>query len=326
MPRCSVVIRAFNEEEHIGRLLTGISLQTEQDAEVVLVDSGSTDATVSIARHYGARVVTIRPEDFTFGRSLNLGIEAAKGEFTVAASAHVYPVYKDWLEVMLAPFENPKVALTYGRQVGNERTKFSEHQIFASWFPEESVAEQDTPFCNNANAAIRRELWLETPYDEDLTGLEDLDWARKAMDRGHNISYVAEAPVVHVHDETPWSIFNRYRREAIALKNISPEQHFDLWDFVRLFPANTASDLWQAFQQGQIGQVPDIFMFRFLQFLGTYRGFAQEGPVSGQLKRRFYYPNGGNGDADGAREDKRIDYGNITTDDAAAEAPTENPK
>jgi rhamnosyltransferase len=46
---CSLVIRAYNEEEHIGRLLEGISHQTVRDVEIIQVDSGSTDATASIA-------------------------------------------------------------------------------------------------------------------------------------------------------------------------------------------------------------------------------------------------------------------------------------
>ena len=43
-PVCSIIIRAYNEEEHIGRLLQGITEQTVRDVQVILVDSGSTDA------------------------------------------------------------------------------------------------------------------------------------------------------------------------------------------------------------------------------------------------------------------------------------------
>jgi cellulose synthase/poly-beta-1,6-N-acetylglucosamine synthase-like glycosyltransferase len=99
------------------------------------------------------RILSIRPEQFSFGRSLNLGCSAASGEFIVIASAHVYPVYKDWLEQLLAPFVDPDVALVYGRQRGNEQTKYSEQQIFVRWFPAQSCPRQEHPFCNNANAA-----------------------------------------------------------------------------------------------------------------------------------------------------------------------------
>ena len=131
-PRCSIIIRSYNEEKHIARLLEGIAQQTLQDVEVILVDSGSKDRTVDIAQRYAVNVVRIKPEEFTFGRSLNRGIQAASGEILVFASAHVYPVYPDWLEKLLAPFADPKIALVYGKQRGGETTKYSEEQIFAS--------------------------------------------------------------------------------------------------------------------------------------------------------------------------------------------------
>jgi rhamnosyltransferase len=170
-------ISAYNEEKHIGRLLEGINHQTVRDAEVILVDSGSTDTTATTAAQHGAKVLHILPEEFTFGRFLNPGLADATSDLVAIASAHVYPVYPDWLECLLEPFADPAVALTYGKQRGDENTKFSEQQIFATWFPGESVLRQTHPFCNNANAAIRRALWELHPYDETLTGLEDLDWA-----------------------------------------------------------------------------------------------------------------------------------------------------
>jgi glycosyltransferase involved in cell wall biosynthesis len=80
----------------------------------ILVDSGSTDGTVFVAESFGARIVRIPSSEFTFGRSLNLGIQVATRELIVIASAHVYPVYPDWLESLLRPFEDEKIALTYG--------------------------------------------------------------------------------------------------------------------------------------------------------------------------------------------------------------------
>ena len=97
---CSIVIRAYNEAQHLPRLLDGIRQQTVEDVEIVLVDSGSTDNTLAIAASYGAQVVRIPSDEFTFGRSLNFGVRAATRELVVIASAHVYPVYPDWLECL----------------------------------------------------------------------------------------------------------------------------------------------------------------------------------------------------------------------------------
>jgi rhamnosyltransferase len=307
---CSVVIRAFNEEKHIGQLLTGILQQTVPPAEIVLVDSGSTDATLAIAGRFPVRIVSVRPGEFSFGRSLNRGLSETSSDLVVLASAHVYPVYADWLEQLLQPLDDPQVALSYGQQRGYEGTRFSEHQVFAKWFPECSEPRQAHPFCNNANAAIRRALWEIHPYDETLPGLEDLAWASWAIEEGRAIAYVAEAPVVHVHSETPRQIYNRYRREAMALRMIRPGERFQLTDFARLFVSNVASDTAQAFRHKAFArEVGGILVFRWMQFWGTYRGFAHVGPLSGNLKQIFYYPGETAGTAvRPARHAPRVDY------------------
>jgi len=290
-PTCSIVIRSYNEEQHIGRLLTGILEQTIRPRDIVLVDSGSTDATLAIAERFPVQVVRLEPEEFTFGRSLNEGCARARGDHLVIASAHVYPVYPDWLSRLLAPFADPEIALVYGKQRGDGSTRFSEKSVFARWYPEASEARQTTPFCNNANAAIRRELWARHPYDEELPGLEDVAWASWALAGGWTLAYAAEAEVVHVHRESPRKVYNRYRREAMALRRIQTGERFHLSDFVRLFLSNVASDMDLARRERVLRRsLWEILWFRWMQFWGTYRGFALSGPLTGDLKRTFYYP------------------------------------
>jgi len=292
-PRASIVVRCYNEAEHIAKLLHGIEEQTMQDYEVVLVDSGSTDGTVETAENWDVdEIVYIDPENFSFGRALNYGCEAATGEFCVIASAHVYPRRDDWLERLLEKFEDEDVALVYGKQRGNHMTTFSEKQIFKQWFPENDIDHQDHPFCNNANAAIRRDLWEKFPYDEELTGLEDVDWAKRVQEAGHEISYASDAEIVHVHDETPREIFNRYRRESYAQKQIFPDREFTFVDFVKLTMSHVLKDYRTAVSEDEfVSNLVDIPQFRVLQFLGTYWGFQKEGPIPDSLWQRFYYPD-----------------------------------
>ncbi|MBI2567666.1 MAG: glycosyltransferase [Candidatus Schekmanbacteria bacterium] len=312
---CSVIIRCFNEEEHIGRLLSGLMLQTVTGVEIIVVDSGSTDATLSIVERFPATVCHIAPADFSFGRSLNIGCEAAHHELLVVASAHVYPIHTTWLESLLAPFADPAVEVAYGRQCGDWRTRFSEEQIFRKWFPARSLANQTTPFCNNANAAVRRATWRRLRYDESLTGLEDIELACRVLRDGGRIAYSAEAVVAHVHQETARRIYNRYRREAMALKRIFPEQHMTSLEFLQLLGGNVASDLYHAYQRGRLlATASDIVRFRFMQFTGTASGFAQMGAPNAHLKETLYYPNRLDSAADGHDErhsDARIDYARI---------------
>ena len=290
-PSLSVIIRAYNEEQHLGRLLEGIARQSFRPLETILVDSGSIDATLAIAARYPVEVVSIRPEDFSFGRSLNCGCAAAQGDLLVFASAHIYPVYPDWLEQLTGPFHDETVALAYGKQRGGPTSRFSEQQIFSTWYPEHSAPRQTHPFCNNANAAVRRSLWAIHPYDEDLPGLEDLEWGTWALSRGFVLAYRAEAEVIHVHEESTPAILNRYRREAAALRRLRPSEHFRLDDLVRLYTSNVVSDMRQAARQHRLRQVAgDILRYRWMQFWATYLGFRVSGPLTNEMKRAFYYP------------------------------------
>jgi glycosyltransferase involved in cell wall biosynthesis len=292
-PTCSLIIRSYNEQKHIRKLLEGIKRQTiAQQLEVILVDSGSNDDTVAIALEYGVKIINIRPEEFSFGRALNRGCSAAQGKFLLFASAHVYPLYTDWVEKMLEPFKDVNTALVYGRQVGCEISKYSEQQLFNKWFPAFSNYDQAISFCNNANCAIQTELWREQKFDETLTGLEDLAWANKIKRKGFKIAYEAMAPIVHVHEETAAHIKNRYRREAIALKVIYPAERFSFFNFVKLTIANIFSDSFHALHDKKFTRnFLSIIMFRYMQFWGTYLGYNQKYQLNETLRNRLYYPN-----------------------------------
>ncbi len=289
--RVSAVIRALNEGQHIGRLLKGLEQQTIKPDEIILVDSGSTDDTIAIAEAAGCTIVHIMKDEFSFGRALNRGCSAASGDILLFASAHVYPVYNTYVEHIVGAFDREGVAIAYGRQVGDERTKFSESRVMLKWFPNQNIWDQGHPFSNNANAAVLRSVWEETPYDETLTGLEDLDFAKKALEKGYKIAYVADAPVVHVHEETWSTIRNRYRREAMAYARIVKGSEMSLPRALGLALTNIASDyrdamkahLWRS-------NALSIPQFRFAQFIGAWQGFREPDHVSARLLERFYYP------------------------------------
>lgn len=292
---CSIIVRAYNEEGHLGRLLSGLNQQSTSNFEVLLVDSGSTDATVSIAEsdrwNFPVRVLHVHPDQFSFGRSLNLGIQHAVSDIIVIASAHVYPVYPDWIERIISPFTDGRIGLSYGKQRGGKTTRFPEHQVFARWFPDQSKVQTTNPFCNNANAAVRKNLWKEHPYDESLSGLEDLEWAKWAIDNEYHIAYVAEAEIIHLHEDNPKGVYNRYRREAMAFKRIFPHEKFGIFQFSQLFLSNVINDSSVAFREGKFFQeVLTINWFRLMQFWGTYRGYQQSGPLTQELRQTFYYP------------------------------------
>ena len=106
------------------------------------------------------------------------------------------------------------------------------------------------------------------------------------------IAYAPAAEIIHVHDETAARTYNRYRREAIALKRIFPEERFSFLEFCRLFLANTGGDYFHAWRDRCLwSNLTAIPLFRLMQFWGTYRGFQQQPNLSARLKQTFYYPS-----------------------------------
>lgn len=290
----SVVIRTLNESEHLPRLLEALQAQKlgpGLELETVVVDSGSTDDTVDIARRFGCRIRHIRKEQFSFGFSLNVGCEFATGDVLAFVSGHCIPASNSWLAELAAPLLDGVAQYSYGRQIGAETTKFSENQLFAKYFPDHSMLPQDGFFCNNANAAITRAAWQHYKFNETVTGLEDMELSKRLVDDGGKVAYVATAPVHHIHNETWAQVRHRYEREALAMQRIAPNLHVNAVDAARFFVSGVLNDVSVALSKRSLLQnAAGIVAFRAMQYFGTYRGSREHRKISQKMKERYYYP------------------------------------
>lgn len=289
----SIVFRALNEEKWFDSALAACKRQKidEADVEIILVDSGSTDRTLDIAAAHDCRIVHIKKSDFSFGRSLNYGCAAATGDYLVFISAHCIPADDQWLTRLIAPLREKTADYVYGRQVGHAVTRFSEHQIFAQYFPNDDAIPQAGGFINNANAALRKSTWELYKFDEAVTGLEDMVLAKAIQKDGGRIGYVAGAAVTHIHEESFRQIRRRYYREALTLREIMPQVHFRIGDFLRYFFAGVFHDFSEALGQRRFWRTaPEIVAFRLMQFWGAYRGHNEHRILSREDKERYYYP------------------------------------
>ncbi|MYM55855.1 glycosyltransferase family 2 protein [Thalassovita mangrovi] len=288
----SIVIRTLNEARHLDDLLVMIARQkTDFDVETVLIDSGSTDGTVEIAKKRGARVTYIDKAEFSFGRSLNRGCEFSDGDMLVLISGHCVPADENWLQNLCQPLIDGKASYSYGRQIGDDNSNYSERRIFAKYYPTDSQIPQKEFFCNNANSAILRSVWQEYPFDEELTGLEDMELSKRIWLKGHKIAYVAEAPVFHHHEESWAQVRRRFEREAMALRDIMPEVHVTPVDVMRWVVSSTWKD-WRAASRHGIKSTSkwEMLRYRWNQYLGSYKGNHDHRRMSQELKQYYFYP------------------------------------
>jgi rhamnosyltransferase len=201
-----VVIRTLNESELIGRCLETLQRQrSAHELDILVVDSGSTDATVAIAESHGVRVMHLSAADFDYSKALNAGIEATSGELVISLSAHAIPLDEGWLEAMAGPFADPRVAGVGCRQVPWPDAPWREAQRLEETFGDTrrvfTQTDQDGLLFSNAASCLRRSVWLGHPFT--LPAVEDLDWARRMTAAGWHIVYEPATAVYHSHREGP---------------------------------------------------------------------------------------------------------------------------
>lgn len=295
MPRVSIIIRTFNEEKHLGNLLRAIKEQNYQDYEIILVDSGSTDRTLEIARANCDRIIQIQSRDFTFGYSLNVGCRQSQGDYFVIISAHATPIDAHWLTNIIAPFENEQVAMVYGRHIGAQETKYSEKRDFEKYFGTLEDNKHPLPhFANNANSAIRARVWQSHHFNEYLTGLEDLDWSRWAQEQGFKVKYAPGAAVYHIHQESWPQVYNRYRREAIAARKLGIARPPFATHHLKTFARNIISDVGASRNDFSLARLKEIAHFRYHQWRGTRQGWKKDGQIDIDKEHGALYYSGAN--------------------------------
>lgn len=287
----SIIIRTFNEAKYLGECLESITKQKISESyEIILVDSGSEDDTVQIAKSYNLNILQIKKEDFSFGRSLNLGCDISKGEICVFISAHCIPTSQDWLLKLVRPIKDGLCEYSYGRQIiRNGVSKYSEGQVFQKYYPKYSVVPQEGYFCNNANSAIRRKTWLKFRFNEVLTGLEDMELAKRLVSAGACVGYVGTSVVEHIHEESWKRIKIRFEREAVALSWIEPNLSLGILQATQMFFVALISDF-KSMNSFSFIRLLEIIKYRGCQFRGSFIGSRASKKRISRMKNEYFYP------------------------------------
>ncbi len=287
MPETSVIIRAFNEAKHLPRLFDALKRQTYRDFETVVVDSGSYDATRDIARQNADRLIEIQQHDFTFGHSLNVGIENSGGRFLAIISAHAAPTNSEWLGNLIEPLRSDRTAMVYGRQIGDHQTKLGEFVDFLRTFgTEKKVLVAPDFFANNANSVLRRDLWQRRRFDENLPGLEDIEWVKFFMEQGYQVVYEPKSCVFHVHEETWSQVRRRYYREGQAAKWIGIAGRRDLPKLFFREMRSLVGDFFWTIKHGRSSRPMDIVRWRYEKLRGSSSGILDGAAMQNPATRR----------------------------------------
>jgi rhamnosyltransferase len=210
----SVIVRAKDEAATIERTLSLVRDQTVA-VELIVVDSGSTDGTLEIARALCDRLISIPPDRFTFGRALNVGADAASAKIHFALSAHCLPERSDWVERSLRHYERPDVAAT------NDSPFYPDQRPLREVFYQDAATARAHPlwgFSNHA-ASWRASVWQQFRFSESMEACEDKEWSWRVLNAGWVIAYDPLLSVSTAHCERSGvrRYYARVEREAREL-------------------------------------------------------------------------------------------------------------
>lgn len=214
----SIVIPTKNAGSSFRQTLEAIYAQdVPLDLEVIVVDSGSTDATLSICQEFPLTLLTIPPETFSHSQTRNDAIRHASGELVILTVQDAQPAGPLWLKHLIEPLQkDPRIAGAYSRQVPRPEADFYTRRMFEVWGVSSTQPmvreiedlsayrqlswEQKSHVCvfSNVSSVIRSSVWEEIPFPP-VEYAEDLAWAREVLEQGYRLAYAPDSVVVHSH-------------------------------------------------------------------------------------------------------------------------------
>lgn len=196
--------------------------------QIVVVDNQSTDASSRVADNADAVIVSIPKNEFTWGRALNLGIEKTTGSIILLLSADACPADNRWVAKMTEPFTDQNVAAVYGRQLPWPNAPVDERVRLKKTFGEKParfdknnkniLPTGNGMIVSNACAAIRKSVWQQLRYNENIEAGEEGLWSYKVIENGFSILYQPLAEVYHSHRDRVFKL--AWRQCQLLRKNL----------------------------------------------------------------------------------------------------------
>ena len=307
--KVSIVIPTLNGGEDFNKCLTSIySQKVDFHFEVIVIDSGSTDETVFVAKEFPVRLYQIDKKEFNHGLTRNKGIGLSKGELVVLITQDAIPANEYWLQSLIKPFsEDAMVAGVYARQIPREDADVLTKKRLNRWLTGRMERDvkyitdkasydklppiQKYMFCNfdDVCSCVKRSVWKRIPFEE-TTFAEDLVWSKKVIEGGFKIVYEPSAAVIHSHNRSVFYEYNRIYINHRKLNELFGVQTVPaLSNVVFLTLRNIVADILYVVRKERNFQKMISLLIRvpLLSFLGVY---AQYKGARDQMERRELKP------------------------------------
>lgn len=256
----SVVIPVKDGERYLEELLQ--ALQAQAVGEILVIDSGSRDRSVTIARAAGVEVHAIDPAQFGHGRTRNLGAQRTSGDLICFLTQDATPC-AGWAEAYLEAIAlADDVGAAFGPHLPRADTSPMIARELEEFFATQAPGGQPSiqrrggeSFLSNVNACYRRACWEEIRFRE-IEYSEDQAFGRDMLERGWAKVCHPAAAVLHAHDYGTIEFMRRYFDEYRGLRESAGHvEPFGLIAAMRQTRSAAAADRrWMAAQGAGVGE------------------------------------------------------------------------
>jgi rhamnosyltransferase len=199
-PFVSIILRSFNEAWALGDTLAALQAQEYKAWELIVIDSGSKDGSQELIRAaQPAHFIQIQPHEYNPSRVMNQGMRLAKSEFGIFLNAGATPQGQHWLRPLANGLQEPKTAAVFGRQIPRPDCQAVYACDYDRCFgPDRESATWDH-FFSMVSSGIRKDIWRQRGFQENLQYAEDDEYTRWAKANGHEVVYCADSITIHSH-------------------------------------------------------------------------------------------------------------------------------
>lgn len=271
-----VVMRSHNDMPIIAETLRALHDQT-CPFELVVFDNESTDGTLDEVKKYTERIINV--EHYVPGRVLNQGMEHTEGEIVVFLNSDCTPQDEFCLGKLLEGFSSEKVGAAFAQQIPRPDCIPIQVKDTEFTYGDGTRQERWRNCFSMACSAIRRSIWEEMKFDENLQIAEDMDWTYRAREKGFQIVYTPESIVMHSHNYTLRQFYNRQHKEGrddVLIFEWTQWQRSFLRYSVLPFGRQVLSDAKYFLPKGSVRAALSAPLWRMTQLIARRRGFLSE--------------------------------------------------
>jgi len=282
MKKVTVIVRTFNVEWVVDQALFALMNQKDVEIDLMIVDSGSTDATLDMVSHYPHTLIEIEPGTYFPGKVLNRAVEAAKTDMVVFINSDVVLLNQYAIAKLIAPLEDSMTAASFGRQVVRPEADLWVKHDYERAFP----ISGDKPEWMHYSlpiAAMKKEAWELQKFYTDAWGSEDTHWGVEIKKKGYNVAYISDAIAMHSHNYTFKQLASRRIIEGEADVFIYPEKSVSLFNTFISFAASSVRESWYYIQHRKVSQLPYLLLNRMVYSYSFYKGFKHSSKMNNQI-------------------------------------------